>query len=49
MLKIMNQIAAALAAPPNKGAKVGPSTTASSLPNGSGPSTPSHTIGRMIK
>src|SRR5262249_360715 len=31
------------------GAKVGPRTSARSLPSGSGPSAPSHTIGRMMK
>jgi len=48
-LKIMNQIAAPVAAPLSKGANVGPSTSASSFPSGSGPSVPSQTTGSTIK
>ena len=49
MLSTMNQMAAALPASPNNGAKVGPSTNARSLPSGSDPNVPSHTTGRTAK
>src|SRR5882724_9477574 len=54
MLKTMNQTAAALAALPNNGAKVGPSTWASTdgwplPPMVAAPSTPSHTTGSTKK
>jgi hypothetical protein len=48
-LKIMNQIAVPFAAPLSKGANVGPSTSASSFPSGSGPSVPSQTSGSTTK
>ena len=49
MLNIMNQIAAAFAALPSTGAKVGPRTSIRSLPSSSGPSTPSQTTGSTMK
>ncbi len=49
MLSTMNQIAAALAALPNSGANVGPSTRARSLPSGADPSVPSQMPGRIAK
>ena len=54
MLKTMNQMAAALAALPNSGANVGPSTWASTdasplPPIVPAPSTPSHTTGSTRK
>jgi len=45
----MNQIAVPFAAPLTNGANVGPSTSASSFPSGSGPSVPSQTSGSTIK
>ena len=49
MFSIMNPIAAARAALPNTGAKVGPRTCARSCCRVSGPSTPSQTTGNSTK
>ena len=49
ILSIMNQMAAALAPAPNRGAKVGPSTSAKSWPRVSAPKVPSHTSGKTMK
>ena len=49
MLSTMNQMAADLAALPNSGAKVGPSTSARSWPSGAAPRRPSQTPGSSAK
>jgi hypothetical protein len=49
MLLMRNQMAAALAPPASRGAKVGPRVRMSSPPMASGPTEPSHTRGRTTK